>query len=98
MWVLVNKEEDDCLEKALWSDFAVFANKVQEGLLIGSPVLNDASLGVEHTADEEVVLVVRCDVEEELSAAHFSHQVFYCRTFILDDLVDVFDCLVYTPK
>ena len=70
-WVLVDEEENNCLEEAFGSELTVFLHELEEGFLIGRPMLDDISFRVETTADEDVILVVRCDVENKLGLANF---------------------------
>lgn len=70
--VLVDEEENDCLEEALGTVFTVLADQIQEGFLVCCPVLDDAPLWIENAAQEDVVFVVRSDVEDELNLANLS--------------------------
>ena len=93
--VLVDEEENDCLEEALRADFAIGLHEFEERLLIGWPVLDDVPFSVKDAADEDVVLVVGRDVKDELHLANLRQKIIDGRSSLLDHLVHVFDCLLY---
>ena len=61
-------------------------------------MFDDVSLGVENSTDEDIVLVVSCDIKDELYLAHFMQEVFDSGTSLSDHLVHISNGLLCQTK
>ena len=83
----LDEVEHYCLQKSLDTNLSVALYEFHEGWFVRGPTFYHIALILENTTKQDVVLVLRSDVQDQLNLPHFCKEVFNCALTLCNESV-----------
>jgi hypothetical protein len=94
-WFSLDEVEYSRLKYSFRSILSIALDKLKKGIFVLGPHLHDVSFTLEKSTEEDVVLILRSDVPDQLNLAHFSEQVLNRRVILSNEFVHLTDDFIY---
>lgn len=94
-WFSLDEVEYSRLKYSFRSILPIALDKLKKCIFVLGPHLHDVSFTLEKSTEEDVVLILRSDVPDQLNLAHFSEQVLNRRVILSNEFVHLTDDFIY---